>query len=39
VSASTCRCWQYSGPNPGTVQSPSLGCSAQCGSASDPPWN
>ena len=39
VASSTCRCWQYSGPNPGTVQSPILGCSAQCGSATDPTWN
>jgi hypothetical protein len=39
VAASTCHCWQYTGPNAGTVQSPTTGCSAQCGSASDPAWN
>jgi hypothetical protein len=39
VAASACRCWQYSGPNPGTVQTPILGCSAQCGSSTDPTWN
>jgi hypothetical protein len=39
AAALTCRCWQYSGPNPGTVQSPFLGCSAQCGASTDPKWN
>lgn len=39
VAFSTCRCWQYSGPNPGTVQSSTVGCSTQCGAATDPKWN
>jgi hypothetical protein len=35
-----CYCWQYSGPNAGTVQEASgSSCSASCGSSSDPSWN
>lgn len=35
-----CYCWQYSGPNQGTVQESSgSNCSASCGSGSDPTWN
>ena len=34
-----CYCWQYQGPNPGTVESESSGCSASCGSSGDPSWN
>jgi hypothetical protein len=40
ASGGKCYCWQYAGPNPGTVQagSPS-NCVAVCGSGSDPAWN
>ena len=39
-SGGKCYCWQYSGPNAGTVQESSgSSCSASCGSSSDPTWN
>jgi hypothetical protein len=34
-----CYCWQYSGPNPGRVESEGSSCKASCGSGSDPSWN
>jgi hypothetical protein len=35
-----CYCWQYAGPNPGTVKTASASnCVAVCGSGSDPAWN
>jgi len=36
-----CHCWQFDGPNAGTVQGapPWGGCAASCGSSSDPTWN
>ena len=34
-----CRCWQWGGPAPGTVQTVSGKCTAACGATSDPAWN
>ncbi len=34
-----CYCWQYSGPNPGKVESEGSSCSASCGGNGDPSWN
>jgi hypothetical protein len=36
----TCYCWQYAGPNPGTVRMVSASnCVAVCSSGTDPAWN
>jgi hypothetical protein len=39
-SGGKCYCWQYAGPNAGTVQETNgSSCSASCGSTSDSAWN
>jgi len=34
-----CYCWQYGGPNSGTVQTINGTCKASCGNNNDPSWN
>ena len=39
-SGGKCYCWQYAGPNAGTVQESSgSNCAASCGASSDSAWN
>ena len=38
-SGGKCYCWQYSGQNPGKVESEGSSCSASCGGGGDPSWN
>ena len=39
TGAAACDCWQFAGPNQGTVQRVTGACTAACGTSGDPAWN